>query len=273
MYDFLKRVDLFAGLSDEDLKSICDSVSEIRLNDGQLLFSEGDRGHRAFVIEEGQLEIIKKTGDREVLLAVRQEGDVIGEMALLEEQPRMASVRARGDSKLLTIDKRTLDNLLANSPSAAWAMLQTVLERWRGTQAQLRQSEQMAQLGTLTAGVAHELNNPAAAVKRGADQMRSALGPLAEAQAVLKQYEFTDEQQKTLDELTQMAQKRAAEDIVLNALERNDREQEVEDWCELAGIDDPWDYAPALVDLGLAADFLEELRQQFSDQILGSLLR
>ncbi len=208
MYDFLKKVDLFAELADEDLYAICNSVKEVRLENGEVLFSEGDSGSRAFVIEEGQLEIIKNTGDREVLLAVRQEGDVIGEMALLEEAPRMASVRARGQAKLLTIDKETLDNLLANSASAASAMLQTVLARWRGTQAQLRQSEQMAQLGTLTAGVAHELNNPAAAVKRGADQMRLALIPFAQSQAALMQYEFSDAQKAIIDQLAELAQTR-----------------------------------------------------------------
>lgn len=272
MYNFLKKVDLFAGLADEDLNAICSSVNEIRLADGEVLFKEGDSGRRAFIIEEGQLEIIKKTGEREVLLAVRQTGDVIGEMALLEEAPRMASVRARGKSKLLTIDKETLDNLLANSPSAATAMLQTVLDRWRGTQAQLRQSEQMAQLGTLTAGVAHELNNPAAAVKRGADQMQLALNPLAQAQAELMQHHFTDSQKSTLDELALLAQTRTAEDNVLSALERNDHEQELEDWCDLVGIDEPWDIAPTLVDLGLTSDDLDKIRQQFSDEKLGSLL-
>ncbi len=273
MYDFLKKVDLFAELADDDLYAICNAVNEIWLDDGELLFSEGDSGRRAFVIEQGQLEIIKKTGEREVLLAVRQEGDVIGEMALLEEAPRMASVRARGAAKLLTIDKETLDNLLATSASAAGAMLQTVLARWRGTQAQLRQSEQMAQLGTLTAGVAHELNNPAAAVKRGADQMRLALVPFAETQAALMQFEFTQAQQVTLEQLAELAQTRTAEDNILDALERNDLEQEIEDWLDLAGIEEPWDFAPTLVDLGLDPDYLDEMRLAFSDETVGSVLR
>jgi len=273
MYDFLKKVDLFAELSDDDLNSICSSVNEVWLADGELLFTEGDRGHRAFIIEEGQLEIIKRTGEREVLLAVRQVGDVIGEMALLEEAPRMASVRARGPAKLLTIGKETLDNLLATSPSAAGAMLQTVLARWRGTQAQLRQSEQMAQLGTLTAGVAHELNNPAAAVKRGADQMQLTLTPFAQTQAALTQYEFSPAQQEKMKELAVLAQTRTAEDSMLDALVRNDREEEVEEWLDLVGIAEPWNIAPTLVDLGLDPEHLEDLRREFSDKKLGSFLR
>jgi signal transduction histidine kinase len=273
MRDFLRKVDLFAELPEEDLNAICGSVTEVRLKDNELLFAEGDRGHRAFIIEEGQLEIIKKTGEREVLLAVRQVGDVIGEMALLEEAPRMASVRARGSAKLLTISKETLDNLLATSASAAWAMLKTVLNRWRGTQAQLRQSEQMAQLGTLTAGVAHELNNPAAAVKRGADQMMLALTPFSETQAALSRFEFSPEQQAKIGELKTLTQTRTAEDNVLDALERNDQEGELEDWLYDAEIEDPWDIAPTLVDLGLTTEDLAALRHEFSADELDSILR
>lgn len=273
MYNFLKKVDLFIELPDEDLLKICHSVTEVFIKDGQLLFSEGDSGHQAFIIEEGQLEIIKKTGQREVLLAVRKGGDVIGEMALLEEAPRMASVRARGDAKLLTISKETLDNLLETSASAAFAMLQTVLNRWRGTQAQLRQSEQMAQLGTLTAGVAHELNNPAAAVNRGADQMRDILLPFAQTQADLAKFDFSDSQKEIIDGLTERAQKKADEDNLLNALDRNDREGELEDWLYDVEVDEPWEMAPTLVDLDLQVSELDKLRQKFNPQQLECLLR
>ena len=273
IYEFLKKVDLFAELPDEDLLAICGTAIEMTLADGELLFAEGDRGDKAYIIKEGQLEITKQTGGREVLLAVRGEGDVIGEIALLEEAPRMASVRARVPTALISIRKGMLDNLLATSPSAARAMLQTVLERWRGTQAQLRQTEQMAQLGTLTAGVAHELNNPAAAVKRGADQMRFSLSPLAETQAALSHHEFSAAQQTAVNDLAAQAQTRTAEDSTLGALDRSNREEELEDWLDDSGIDDPWDLAPSLVDLEFSSDRFADLSNQFSRAELGDILR
>ena len=79
------------------------------------------------------------------------------------------------DSQLVVIHKEQLEHLLSTSLSASQAMFRTMLARWRATESLLRQSEKMAQLGTLTAGVTHELNNPAAAVKRGAEQLRNAL--------------------------------------------------------------------------------------------------
>ena len=273
VYDFLKKVDLFAELSEDDLREICADVTEVVLADGEMLFEEGDKGDKAYIIQKGKLEITKQTSGREVLLAVRQEGDVIGELALLEEAPRMASVRAHGSAKLLSIRKDALDALLANSPSAARAMLETVLARWRSTQAQLRQSEQMAQLGTLTAGVAHELNNPAAAVKRGADQLLYVLRPFARAQAALGKYAFTPAQQATVDDLEAQVQAHSAEDNILNALERSNLEVELEDWLDDSGVDDPWDLAPALVDLNYTTAQIDALKRQFDIAELAEILR
>ncbi len=270
---FLKKVDLFAELSDEDLIEICSTVSEMLLPKGEMLFAEGDKGDKAYIIKEGQLEIIKQAGGREMLLAVRGESSVIGELALLEEGPRSATVRARVPTTLIIIPKDTLDDLLDASPSAARALLQTVLARWRGTQAHLRQSEKMAQLGTLSAGIAHELNNPAAAVKRGADHMGFALAPLAETQAKLSRHDFSPSQQATVHELTIQAQVCAARDSTFGALDRSNREAEVEDWLDEFGIEEPWDLAPALVDLSLDTEKIAELSSQFELTEFEDILR
>lgn len=273
MLSFLKKVDLFAELSEKDLIEICSTVSEMLLPKGETLFAEGDKGDKAYIIKEGQLEIIKQAGGREMLLAVRGEGSVIGELALLEEGPRSATIRARVETSLIIIPKDTLDDLLDASPSAARAMLQTVLARWRGTQAHLRQSEKMAQLGTLSAGIAHELNNPAAAVKRGADHMSFALAPLAEAQAKLNRHDFSPTQQAAVNELTIQAQVCAARDSTFGALDRSNREAEVEDWLDEFGIEEPWDLAPALVDLSLDTAKIAELSSQFEFTEIEDILR
>ena len=184
-YDFLVTVPLFADLPEADLNQICEMVEEVRLSAKEELFAEGSAGDRLYVVKEGQLEVLKASHGRDVLLDVSEPGKVIGEMALFENKPRMASVRARTDSLLLALNKEQFDHLLRTSPSAATTMFYTVLGRWRATESALRQSEKMAQLGTLSAGVAHELNNPAAAVKRGAGQLWAAVSQFERAQAVL----------------------------------------------------------------------------------------
>ena len=147
--DFLRNVPLFEDLPERELEQICSLSQRVYLKPGELLFAEGDTGQTAYVIEEGGLEIFKGTSPNEVLLAQRTPGEVIGEIALLEDTPRMASARANDETTLVEIKKDQIDNLLRTSQSATFALFKTVLARWRSTEALLRQTEKMAQLGTL----------------------------------------------------------------------------------------------------------------------------
>ena len=131
MYDFLRKVPLFAELPIEDLDRICEMVKEVHLPAGEELFAEGSRADSAYIIESGELEIIKTSLNRQVLMAVRRSGDVIGEMGLLEDSARSATVRARSDSVLYAIAAEQFDYLLKTSPTASRVLLGIVLARWR----------------------------------------------------------------------------------------------------------------------------------------------
>lgn len=263
MYDFLKNIPLFADLPEGDLDRLCQMVEEVYLPAGAVLFSEGDTGDRAYVIKEGQIEIIKFSAGREVLLVLRQSGEVIGEMSLLEAATRNAGARARTNSVLLAISQEQLDQLLNTSPSAARAMLHTITAKLRSTDIMLRESEKLAQLGTLTAGMAHELNNPAAAAQRGAQQLRSAVGELQQAQIDLNRAGLSEAQYGMLSSLDQLARERATHHNDLDALERSDREYELENWLEEHGLEDGWELAPNLVNMGLEINDLNDIADKF----------
>jgi signal transduction histidine kinase len=247
VWERFRQVPLFAELADDDLARICGEAQEIRLEPGQLLFREGEWGDRAYVVSAGQVEVFKDADRREVLLAVRGAGEVIGEMALLQQEPRSASVRARTRTDLFSIPKSALDDLLQTSTSAARVIFQTLLRRVRETNDQLRHQERMAQLGTLTAGVAHELNNPAAAVQRAAQhvtgELERLLGHLPAGAACV-------------DLLRLVGDQPAA---VRSPLEVSDEEAAVEDWLADRGVSDAWDIVPALVEAGIGVDQLGRL--------------
>ncbi len=256
----LRLVPLFAGLPDEDLERLCQGVERTSLPAGELLFAEGDDGDRAYVIREGELEVVKITGEREVLLAVRGPGDVIGEMALLDTAPRMASVRARGAVDLLSIPKEQMDELLAGSATAARSLFGVLLARWRETEVRLRQSERMAQLGTLTAGLAHELNNPAAAVRRGADQLSDAVTGYATAIGELTAAGLDPE---TDDRLRALLDKAVEPGPMLSALERADLEDDLEDALDSIGADKPWKLAAGLAGAGFRPEDVTTIESDF----------
>ncbi|MEW5988482.1 MAG: CoA-binding protein [Chloroflexota bacterium] len=265
MYDFLKKVPLFANLPMADLERLCEMIDESRLPAGAELFAEGDAGDKAYVIKEGEIDILKQSAGREVLLAVRQAGEVIGEMSLLEEAPRTATARARTESVLLAITQAQLDHLLNTSPSAARAMLHTVTTRWMAMQAILQQSEKMAQLGTLTAGIAHELNNPAAAAQRGAGQLRAAVGQLQHSYWQLSERVLSPSQLESLRTVDERANRYARQPFAIDPLGRSDREYELETWLDEQGVENAWEVAPTLVNLGYETSELDHLRAVFGE--------
>jgi len=141
-------------------------------------------------------------------------------------------------------------------------------EALRDHQTMLRQSEKMAVLGTLTAGVAHELNNPAAAVKSGAGQLEAAAAEFEQAQLRQSKLALTAAQQETLQRLTNQARLQAARPPELNALVRSDREDELKILLETRGISHAWKHAPALVNLNFDTAGLTALADSFApDQL------
>lgn len=271
-HDFLNQISLFKGMTHDDLHAIADAVEVSSLAKGEVLFHEGDEGMRAFFIKEGELEVFKESSGREILLAVRGPGSMIGEMALLQSLPRSATVRARTDTVLYAIGKDDLDQLLLSSPSAMQSLFQTMLDRLKSDQVSLRQSEKMAQLGTLTAGVAHELNNPAAAVKRSSEQLVDAIRSLDGAYVHICQLGFSEEQWAILHELAEKAFQSAKAPPELDALTRSDREAEIEDWLDGHALDNSWLIAPNLVNLNFSEDDLTSLAVRFPAERLECII-
>lgn len=255
--DALRAVDLFAALDDDDLAALAESAASVTLEPGDALFEEGDAGDTAFVITSGDLEVLKRgPSGNEVLLAVRGEGEMIGEMALIESTPRSATVRARSASTLLQLPKGEFDRRIEGSATAAKALFAALLSRWRETEARLRQSERMAQLGTLSAGIAHEINNPAAAVQRAARDLEDAVGAYAEAMRLAAAAGVPDELDAVLRRIT-----RGEPPKRLDGLARSDAETTIEEWLEGHGVDEAWTLAGALIEAGVTVEDLESIAE------------
>lgn len=241
-YD-LRGVPLLEALPEDDLDRIRVATYERTLEEGDVLFDEGDVSDNAYIITRGELEILKESAGRQVRIAVSGEGNVVGEMGLLSAEPRSATARALSNVSLLTIPKSCLDEVLATSVPANQALFAVFISRWREQESRVRQSERMAQIGVLTAGLAHEMNNPAAAVSAGADR----LAELFERRTTLTR--SLGAEAPTLEP--------SDDGPPTSSLERADREDAIGDVLDAAGVAEPWRHAAVLTDAGYRPEDLQ----------------
>ena len=171
----LRETTLFAGLDDEPLRRLVDLGEIMDLAPGDVLIREGDQADALYVVLDGELEVTKQSGSSQIPLALVGPGSLQGEIAALEGGRRLASVRATGPAEVLRIPVGAIRELLAAGPDVALAVIRTAVARLRGMESTLREREKLAALGTLAAGLAHELNNPAAAAMRSVGALRGAV--------------------------------------------------------------------------------------------------
>ena len=255
----LRKSPLFEGLSDQELQRLMDNAKPVSLREGEILMKQGDPGDAAYIVLKGGFEIQKQSGPSIIKIDVRKPGEIIGEMALLSNAPRSATVVAICDSETLCISQEAFENLLSTSPSATMAVLHWVMARLSQNESLLHQQEKMAALGTMSAGLAHELNNPAAAAQRSASLLRGAPAKWLTLTHKLEKLAFEKDLSDWLNDFMQEATRRFENPLKLDALEKIDQVEQLQDWLEANGVESAWELAPAMVNFGWSPQLLKEL--------------
>ena len=253
--DELRHVPLFTQLQDEQLQWIAEHSSEMILKNGDVLFTEGDPGVHFYVLLSGLLQITRNIGGRETVIATHHAGIFTGEVPLLTETPFVASGRSIADSRLLAMDIPQFHAMLARCPSLIKTVLAAFSNRVQSMDSVIQQNDKLAGLGKLSAGLAHELNNPAAASRRSAQQLRKTVQTLQSSSLVLNQ-QLTPAQMEQLALLHDIVSKRQL--VELDALEQSEREDELGVWLDDHGIADSWDLASTFVRVGLDVQQLDD---------------
>jgi CRP/FNR family transcriptional regulator, cyclic AMP receptor protein len=102
-------------------------------SDGEIVIKQGTLGECFYVIQEGKVEVVDESGEKEVIITELGESDFFGEMGLFEKDVRSCTVRAKGEAKILTMDKRSLYKNIKQDPSLAFRLLEKMSNRIRET--------------------------------------------------------------------------------------------------------------------------------------------
>lgn len=253
--EILRGLPYFADLGDDLIENVCELSEQINLESGDVIIEEGSESEEMYVVAEGELVVTKLSGGKEVELARINPGEVVGEIALLDEAPRTATVAASAKTLAIRIPVSAFEALLGD-PRVVRRMFRTVTSRLRGIEDTLRHEERMAALGKMAAQLMHELNNPAAAVGRSAQELSRIyddLGREAETLAL------------SLGEGAELVAPDPAPKM--SSLERSDAEDVIAMWLSDHAIADAWELAPALVEAGWTTDLLERATEQLDPNL------
>ena len=261
LFERLRQAPILSSLKDDEIRCL-KGVHEVCLDRGDVLARQGEFAHHFWILLDGELRICQSSHDgKEIELATLPAGSAFGEVPLLANIPNAASVRANVPCCVAQFDEDAFWNLMTSCPEVRKAILGNMAARFQKLQSHVVQQEKMASLGTLAAGLMHELNNPGAAARRAASQLRENLTRLIELSAKFSKMGLSQEQKQCMVDL--QAHALAKKPVLMNSLEQSDAEEALAEWMENHSIENAWKMAPTLVSMGINAQELECARTAF----------
>lgn len=264
----LRRVHVFADLPDDQLQWFADNCEAPRFAAGEVMFHKGDPPDRMVVFLEGEMHAYWDAADHDVVYIARA-GEPSTEVTGMLPFSRMTEFQVTGyavtDVRVLWFPVSLFPEMMQRMPVLVQRLVGIMSDRVREATTLDQQQDKLMALGKLSAGLAHELNNPAAGATRAANDLIETLKDLRAADMRLCSHDLTAKQQKLIDAFESKAIDHAVTAKPLNSLDQSDREDEVSEWLEAHGIAEPWRLSANLVEAGIDSAALEELLGEFPE--------
>jgi signal transduction histidine kinase len=242
----LRTVAVFHDLPDEQLDWFLENATEVRMKPGEIYVRAGDTADRMAVILEGALQGRVEGANENVFTSYA--GAVTGVLPYSRMKVFPATVRAIEPSRALLFAAAKFDELLSHLPELGRRLVATMVDRAREATRGEQQRDRLAALGKLSAGLAHELNNPAAAARRAAGRLREAVAEFRSSANKLEAMQLTAGERTVVEGFESTCCVQAPETDVLKA---SQLEEEIEGILQQHGIPDGWHYASGLVESGV----------------------
>ena len=260
----LRELFLFTDLTDTQLDWIAEHGETFDVGDGEIVVTEGEQARCFYVLLSGTLQMTRRVaGDEVEIIRTNQRGVYFGATQFYlgdqVDQNYGTSVRALSDCVFLALPSREFNETFRRWYPMAVHLLQGMFVGISNTNALVGQRERLLALGKLSAGLTHELNNPAAAAARAADTLRERLAGIRHKLAMLAEGRIDRGQLRTLTTLQERFVEVGRKAPALTALQAGDLEDELADWLDDHGITQGWDLAPVFVAGGLRVSDLEQV--------------
>ncbi|MFL6079608.1 MAG: sensor histidine kinase [Ornithinibacter sp.] len=254
----LRRLAIFDGLDDAQLGDLLAAATERPTRRGELLFHEGRPADAWWVLLEGTVALVRQVGTEQSVLGYMTEpGQWAGGFAAWDESGvYFATGRAENPGRVLHLEASELRRLSEQWFPFGLHFINGLVTTVRRIESTARQREALVALGTLSAGLAHELNNPASAATRAVDALAGTSEQVLSSLGELAGKGITAEQYTVLDGLRLRV---SGPEPALAGLALADREDELSDWLADHDVDRDWVIAPALAAAGADAGWCDEL--------------
>ena len=258
----LRTVPVLADLSDDQIGWIIAHSANERHEAGVILVREGDPADSLFFMIEGELRFQRESLGPDAPMVIISGAQVSGMLPYSRMTHYTGTVRVLAPTWLARVKASDFPEMLQKIPGLRARLVGIMADRIREATKSEQQRDKLTALGKLSAGLAHEINNPASAASRGAAALREALQALGDANLRLDHHPLNCEQRAFITGLEQTAIKRRETAPKLDPLEASDREDELGSWLEDHEITNAWKHAPLMADAGVTTDRLESLAKQ-----------
>ena len=267
----LHSVPILDSLQESELDCLFGS-QQVHLDADVMVARQGEIAHHFWILLEGRIRVYQVAADgREITYHTITEGNTFGEVPLLSNMPGPANLKTETPCHLLQLDEDGFWSLMTSCPQVRKAILGNMALRFQKMQNIAFQQEKMASLGTLAAGLMHELNNPGAAARRSASQLRENLARLHDLSARFTRRELTIEQKQCMFDLQDHVLS-VKSPVRMNSLEQSDAEEALAEWMESSSIENAWKLAPTLVSIGIDSRELECAHNNFPGELFSDAL-